>query len=138
MNHTRRDFMKLGAATLPLAGILTGSDASALASTSSGLQEEPVEASASEATNDLKTPAGTSFRADYVFSGSALDGWHTFGQADWRAENGEIVGKAHPGSNGGWLVLDKSYQDVKFFTRFQAPAGSKTGVLVRAEKTPDG
>lgn len=123
---------------MPLAGILTASDASALTSTSSGLQEEPVESPASEATGDIKTPAGTSFRADYVFSGSELTGWHTFGQADWHAENGEIVGKAHPGSNGGWLVLDKSYQDVKFFTRFQGPAGSKTGVLVRAEKTPDG
>ena len=138
MKHTRRDFVKLGAATLPLAGILTSSDSSALAGTSAGLPGEPVEAPASEATSDVKTPPGTSFRADYVFSGSELTGWHTFGQADWRAENGEIVGKAHSGGNGGWLVLDKSYQDVLFFTRFQVPAGAKTGVLVRAEKTPDG
>src|SRR6185437_8904981 len=138
MKHTRRGFVKMGLATLPVAGLLNSSDSSALASTSAALSEAPLQAPASEATNDVKTPAGASFRADHVFSGSELTGWHTFGQADWRAENGEIVGNAHSGSNGGWLVLDKSYQDVLVFGRFRAPAGSKSGVLVRAEKTPDG
>ncbi len=130
--------MKLGVTALPLAGLLNGSYSPAFASTSSRLQNESAEAASPEALNDLKTPAGAPFMADYVFSGSALSGWHGFGQADWRAENGEIIGKAHPGSNGGWLVLDKSYQDVIFFGRFRAPAGSKTGVLVRAEKSPGG
>lgn len=130
--------MKLGLATLPLAGILNGSDSPALADTISSLHDGSLEAAAPEAVNALKNPAGASFLADYIFSGSELSGWHVFGQAHWRAENDEIIGKAHPGSNGGWLVLDKSYQDVLFFARFRAPAGSKTGVLVRAEKTPGG
>ncbi len=138
MDHTRRDFMKLGLATLPVAGILNGSDSPALANTISSQRNESLEAAAPESVKNLKNPAGASFLADYIFSGSELTGWHAFGQADWRAENGEIVGQAHPGSNGGWLVLDKSYQDVLFFGRFRAPAGSKTGVLVRAEKTPEG
>lgn len=130
--------MKLGVTTLPLAGLLNGSYSPAFASTSSSLQNASPEAAVPEAVNALKTPAGAPFVPDYVFSGSALSGWHVFGQADWRAENGEIAGKAQPGSNGGWLVLDKSYQDVTFFGRFRVPAGSKTGVLVRSEKTPDG
>ena len=129
--------MRLGLTTLPLAGVLNSSDSTALANTLSSLQDESLAAATPEAVNALKSPAGASFLADYIFSGSQLSGWHVLGQADWRAENGEIIGKAHPGSNGGWLVLDKSYQDVLFFARFRAPAGSKTGVLVRAENTPD-
>ena len=138
MNHTRRGFMKLGLASLPLAGALNGSELPALASTSSGLHDGLLQAAASAASDGFKSPPGASFPADYIFSGSTLSGWHTFGSADWRAEDGEIIGKARPNSNGGWLVLDKSYQDVLFFGRSRAPAGSKTGILVRAAKTPDG
>ncbi len=135
--------MKLGLASLPLAGILNGADSPAFASTSPSLQGESLEAAtsleaASEADNDLATLASPQFQADYIFSGSVLSGWHVFGEAGWRAENGEIIGKAHPGSDGGWLVLDKSFQDVLFYGYFRVPAGSKTGVLVRAEKTPSG
>ncbi len=138
MKHTRRGFVKMGLATLPVAGLLHGSDSPAFASVSSNLRDEAIQAAAPEAVSGVKSPPGASFQADYVFTGSELGGWHTFGQADWRGENGEIIGKARPGSNGGWLVLDQSYQDVLFFGRFRAPAGSKTGVLIRAEKTPDG
>ena len=81
--------------------------------------------------------AGPTFRPDVVFRGNALTGWTPLGQADWRAQNGEIVGTPkQPG--GGWLVLNKSYQDVAVYTNVTCPAGCKAGVLLRAEKTPDG
>ena len=73
------------------------------------------------------------FVPDSTFRGSSLAGWHTLGQAQWRAENGEIVGT--PAQGGNWLILDKSYQDVGFFASFRSTGGSKTGVLLRAEKT---
>jgi len=76
------------------------------------------------------------FVPDSTFRGSSLAGWHTLGQAQWRAENGEIVATPAPG--GGWLILDKSYQDVGFFASFRSTGGSKTGVLLRAEKTEHG
>ncbi len=58
------------------------------------------------------------FTPDYVFRGSTLAGWHALGQANWRAENGEIT--ATPQSpDGGWLVLDKGYQDLDFYTEFR-------------------
>jgi hypothetical protein len=38
----------------------------------------------------------------------------------------------------GWLLIDRSYQDVGFAANFKCGAGCKTGVLSRAEKTPDG
>jgi hypothetical protein len=81
--------------------------------------------------------AGPSFRPDARFTGSALTGWRTLGDAEWRAQNGQITGTPKtPG--GGWLILDKSYQDVGFFGSFQCASGCQTGVLLRAERTSDG
>jgi hypothetical protein len=76
------------------------------------------------------------FLPDTIFKGSALTNWRQLGQAEWKAANGEIV--ATPGSSGGWLVLDKSFQDVQFFTNIRCAADCKAGVLLRAAKTPDG
>ena len=81
---------------------------------------------------------GPSFRPDGTVKGSTLAGWHPLGQADWRVQNGEIVGTARPGGSGGWLVLDHSYQDVGLYASFKCTGGCKTGVLFRAEKTPQG
>ena len=72
-----------------------------------------------------------------MFTGSSLNGWHPVGQADWKAQNGEIVGTPKT-ADGGWLVLDKSYQDIGVVANFRCTGGCKTGVLFRAEKTADG
>ena len=81
--------------------------------------------------------ANHDFIADVTFKGSSLNGWHTLGQAAWRADNGEIIADAK-GSAGGWLVLDRSYQDLQFYGEFRCSGPCKTGVLLRAEKTPEG
>src|SRR5438105_3398055 len=77
------------------------------------------------------------FVPDWTFKGSTLIGWHTIGAAQWTATNGELVGKAS-GPEGGWLVLDKSFQDVEFGADFKCTEGCKTGVLLRADKSPSG
>src|SRR5690242_16891049 len=82
--------------------------------------------------------AEPSFVPDAVIQGSSLTGWHPLGQADWRADKGEIVGTTKAGGEGGWLVFDRSYQDVGVYASFRASGGAKTGVLLRAEKTPEG
>src|SRR5580704_11450582 len=80
---------------------------------------------------------GPSFLPDVTFTGSSLAGWHTVGNAEWRAENGEIVGKpTAPG--GGWLVLDKSYQDVGVYLEYRCTGGCQTGVLFRETKDGSG
>jgi Domain of Unknown Function (DUF1080)/FG-GAP-like repeat len=80
---------------------------------------------------------GPTFHPDVTVQGSSLTGWHILGDADWHAQNGEIVGTPkQPG--GGWLVLDKSYQDVGFYASFRCMTGCRTGLLLRAEKTADG
>jgi len=77
------------------------------------------------------------FVPDFVFKGSSLAGWHTLGHATWRAENGEITGKPDT-TDGGWLVMDKGYQDVDFYTEFRCTEKCEAGVLLRAGKTPEG
>jgi len=81
---------------------------------------------------------GPTFAPDATFKGSALTGWHVLGQGDWAARNGEITGAPRPGGQGSWLVLDRSYQDAAFYASFRCGEGCKTGLLLRAEKTPQG
>ena len=81
--------------------------------------------------------ANHDFIPDVTFQGSTLKGWHPVGAAEWRAENGEIIGMPKQES-GGWMVLDKGYQDVQFYASFRCMGPCKTGVLLRSQKTPDG
>ncbi len=81
---------------------------------------------------------GASFHPDGAIKGSSLAGWHTLGQAEWKAVNGDLAGTAKPGSAGGWLILDKSMQDVGINASFRCGEGCRSGVLFRAEKTPSG
>src|SRR6266852_4606307 len=80
---------------------------------------------------------GPTFSPDSTFKGSNLNGWRVLGQANWRAQNGELIGTPKQGG-GGWLMLDHSYQDVGLYALFQCTGGCKTGVLFRSEKTPQG
>jgi len=79
---------------------------------------------------------GLSFLPDITFKGSTLKGWHVMGNADWQAKDGELIGKSK--GNGGWLVLDNSYQDVGFHALFKSTGNSETGILLRMEKIADG
>ncbi len=81
--------------------------------------------------------AHKNFVPDATLTGSSLSGWHTLGQADWRAEKGELTAKPKS-EDGGWLVLDRGYQDVHFAAEFRCEGTCRSGVLLRAEKTADG
>ena len=83
----------------------------------------------------LGTAASRNFVPDHVFTGSTLTGWKPLGSAAWRAQNGEII--ATP-NGGGWLIADRAYQDVAFSASFRCADGCSAGVLLRAERTPDG
>jgi len=80
--------------------------------------------------------ASHDFVPDLVFRGSSLNGWHTLGATQWKAAEGGIT--ASPNGRSGWLVLDKSYQDLEFYTDFRCAGSCEAGVLFRAEKTSDG
>ena len=77
------------------------------------------------------------FVPDTVFKGSSLAGLRTIGASDWRAADGEIS-VTPKSAEGAWLMLDKSYQDVQFYTEFRCTSSCNAGLLLRAEKTSDG
>jgi len=77
------------------------------------------------------------FAPDVTFKRSDLAGWHKLGDADWRADHCEITGTPKRES-GGWLVLDRGYQDLQFFASFRCTGACKSGILLRAEKTAEG
>ena len=77
------------------------------------------------------------FVPDTIFKGSSLAGLRTIGASDWRASDGEIS-VTPKSAEGAWLVLDKSYQDVQFYTEFRCTGSCNAGLLLRAEKTSDG
>jgi hypothetical protein len=77
------------------------------------------------------------FVPDWTFKGSTLHGWRELGQADWKAADGVLIGTPKS-TEGGWLVLDTSLQDVQLGFDVRCSGGCRTGVLLRAEKTPSG
>ena len=79
----------------------------------------------------------STFIPDWTFKGNTLTGWRVLGAADWKAVDGELVGTPKS-PEGGWLLLDKSFQDVEFGADFKCVGACRTGVLLRAEKTPTG
>jgi hypothetical protein len=88
--------------------------------------------------SETKAEFGLTFIPDHVFSGSSLKGFQVVGDADWGAQEGELIGKAKPGSNGGWLVLNHQYQDVGFHALFKCTGNSETALLFRREKVDRG
>jgi hypothetical protein len=93
---------------------------------------------AQPATKASLSEFGLSFKPDHTFKGSSLKGWHVLGGADWQAKDGELIGKAKPGSSDGWLILDNGYQDVGFHALFKSTGNSETALLFRMEKINDG
>jgi hypothetical protein len=95
-------------------------------------------ASAQTASNDTLSEFTLSFQPDHSFKGSSLRGWHVLGDAEWQAKDGDLIGKAKPNSNGGWLVLDSGYQDIGFHALFKSSGSNETALLLRMEKTNEG
>ncbi len=81
--------------------------------------------------------AHANFIPDWTFKGPTLAGWKPAGEADWRVENGEIVGVPRT-ADGGWLLLDQSFQDVQLAASVRCEAACKPGLLLRAEAVPGG
>jgi hypothetical protein len=81
--------------------------------------------------------ANKNFVPDWTFKGSSLGQWRTVGGADWRAENGEIVGTPKT-AEGGWLIMDRPLQDTQFAATYRCMGGCRAGVMLRTQTTPEG
>ncbi len=62
-----------------------------------------------------------------LFNGKNLEGWHTQGTNQWKAEGGELVSAAS-GSN---IMTDRIFNDFKLHIEFKYPKGSNSGVYLR-------
>jgi Domain of Unknown Function (DUF1080)/FG-GAP-like repeat len=82
--------------------------------------------------------ATLSFSPDFTFNTSSLNGTQAIGSATWSSRNGELVGVAKNDTAGGWLMLPHSYQDVGLHMSFRCVEACNLGLLLRAEKTPEG
>jgi len=66
-------------------------------------------------------------KAESIFNGKDLTGWHALGNNQWIVENGALK-SPHSGAN---LVTDKAYYDFKLHIEFRCPEGSNSGVYLR-------
>src|SRR5262245_17309708 len=78
--------------------------------------------------------SGLTFRPEFTFSGSQLDGWKSAGSVQWEAQQGEILAKPRAGQ-GGLLQSDSKLQDVAVRFAFRAPSEAEVGVLLRFQQT---
>jgi len=85
----------------------------------------------------LQAAANRNFVPDWSFQGSSLGQFRTLGDADWRAENGEIIGVPRSPA-GGWLILGSALQDTQFAADVRCTGGCKAGVMLRTRTTSKG
>ena len=74
-----------------------------------------------------RTKEPTWGKAEPIFNGKDLTGWHALGNNQWVVENGSLK-SPHSGAN---LVTDKAYNDFKLHLEFRCPEGSNSGVYLR-------
>lgn len=69
-----------------------------------------------------------------LFNGRDLSGWvRRGGEAEYRVENGEIVGQAKPGTPNSFLCTARSYTNFILELEFKPMTGLNSGIQVRSE-----
>ena len=72
---------------------------------------------------------------ELLFDGTAISGWHNYGQEGirdgWQAIDGEMV---HVGG-GGDIVTDRVYQDFEMVMEWKVEEGGNSGVFIHANES---
>jgi len=69
-----------------------------------------------------------------LFNGKDLDGWlRRGGKAEYRAENGEIVGQTVPNTSNSFLCTKKNYANFILELEFKVDSRLNSGVQIRSE-----
>lgn len=135
---SRRKFVGLAATSLSVGALLAKSGYPAGAqSAAEKTKAKKLTDSSSFADAQQTLSPSPDFMPDWTFKGSSLSDWKPIGNAKWKAENGVITGSPSQ-ADGGWLLMNKSLQDVQFFTRIQSSGDCNAGVLLRVEKSDAG
>jgi Domain of Unknown Function (DUF1080) len=65
-----------------------------------------------------------------LFDGKSLDGWDQIGEANWRIEDGAIVGDK---GKGGHLVSKNSYKNFQIYSEFWSDEKANSGIFIRCK-----
>ena len=66
-----------------------------------------------------------------LIENNSLKGWHTEGNADWRVEQGTIVGRQGPGGAAGDLFTDKTWSDLELECEWRMRYPGNSGIWFR-------
>ena len=73
-----------------------------------------------------------------LFDGKTLDGWkQRGGDAEYRVEDGTIVGSSVPNTSNSFLCTKKMYGDFILELEFKVAPGLNSGVQIRSNSFPD-
>jgi len=73
-----------------------------------------------------------------LFDGKTLDGWKQLGgKADYKAEDGQIVGSSVPNTSNSFLCTEKHYADFILEYEFKVDPSLNSGVQVRSNSMAD-
>lgn len=73
-----------------------------------------------------------------LFDGKTLDGWKQLGgKAEYRVEDGMIVGSSVPNTPNSFLCTEKHYGDFILELEFEVDPGLNSGVQIRSNSFPD-
>ena len=73
-----------------------------------------------------------------LFDGKTLDGWkQRGGDAEYRVEDGTIVGSSVPNTSNSFLCTEKMYGDFILELEFKVDPGLNSGVQIRSNSFPD-
>ena len=73
-----------------------------------------------------------------LFNGRNLKGWVKLnGNAEYRVENGEIVGISTPNTPNTFLATEKNYGDFILELEYKVEAGVNSGIQLRSHSKPE-
>ena len=73
-----------------------------------------------------------------LFDGQTLKGWtQRGGKAEYRLENGEIVGVSVPKTPNSFLCTERTYRDFVLELEFKVDANLNSGIQFRSQSLPD-
>lgn len=75
---------------------------------------------------------------EYLFNGNTLEGWAVMqGTAEYRVENGIIIGVSKENTPNTFLVTEKTYDDFILEFEMKMDEGLNSGVQIRSKSNPE-
>ena len=73
-----------------------------------------------------------------LFDGRTLEGWRRLGgRAEYRVEDGQIVGTTRPGEPNSFLCTERQYEDFVLELEFRVDPELNSGIQIRSNSFPD-